>query len=165
MAWTSQASSEKEEFCPRTPDRLPRRVTEPWRMGLNKLLEEAHGYSGNAFTGILHEPFTIRCPSVESQVKSTEDAWDFLRGRNWGEDCPGNHPEPLWDGMERKKSQKLLHIFPWAKLYENMFLYITRLECFLKEKVQVILYRIHDFNFMNHTSLLKTFFRGELHTK
>ena len=43
-------------------------------MGLNKLLEEAHGYSGNAFTGLLDEPFTIRCHSVESQVKSTEDA-------------------------------------------------------------------------------------------
>ena len=61
-----------------------------------------------------------------------------------------------WDGMGcRGKSLKsnfiIYEVLAWAKLYGNMFLY--RFECFLKETVQVVLYGIHDINFMNYTSI------------
>ena len=77
---------------------------------------------------------------------------------SWEKDFPWTHPQPLWDGMQRKtlKSNFIIYeVLAWAKLYGNTFLYMTRLECFLKETVQVVLDGIHDFNFMNSTSLFK----------
>ena len=58
-------------------------------------------------------------------------------------------------GKSLKSNFIIYDVLAWAKLYGNTFLYITRLECFLKETIQVVLYGIHDINFMNSTSLLK----------
>ena len=83
------------------------------------------GYSGNAFTAILDEPFTTCCHSVESQAKGIWDAWDFLRGWNWEKDFPWTHPQPPWDGMQRKKSQKQFHIIWHIGLGQALWKYIS----------------------------------------
>ena len=58
-------------------------------------------------------------------------------------------------GKSLKSNFIIYEVLAWAKLYGNMFLYFTRFECFLKETVQVVLYGLHDFNFMSYTSLFK----------
>lgn len=118
---------------------------------MNLLLEEVQCYSRNEFTGLLDKPELKACKiseiywgdEIESSGWQPRALLEYGVGRESQVSLvardrpPLTHPQPLCDGMRRGKSQKLLHIFPWAELYGNILLYITitRLGCFLQEQV------------------------------
>lgn len=104
-------------------------------------------------------------------------AWGPSKGRFWasgrGErasELPGetDFPNPLiasQEWMEEGTFQRLLHRFPQARLYGNLFLYIIRFDFSYKSKSKLFCIDFRTLQFYESHLFIKKKFLGEMHVK